>query len=299
MEMKPLVSLCVFTYNQEKFVLDALQGAISQTYDNLEIIVSDDCSKDKTFEIIENFAKEYKGSHKLKINRNEKNLGIRGHFNYVLKELMKGEIFVGNAGDDKSEPDRVEKCVSIFQKQPEVTSVFCDSLQTDVNLTPLEEYHSMCSGQTTIITLDDYVNNFGKNFWLYSGDSRVMKKEVFEKFPPMTVCNNEDIPTFVRSIILGPVAFIREPLVLRRIHENNESKKIRIKQEGINLFKQLNMDVEYAREKGYIDEHSFGRLKMKFSSIKRQMLRTDMVILYSWLRPVYAPLKRAIAKVRY
>ena len=68
--MKPLVSFCIITYNQENYILDALNGAVNQDYENLEIIVSDDCSKDNTFGVIENFVKTYQGRHKIILNRN-------------------------------------------------------------------------------------------------------------------------------------------------------------------------------------------------------------------------------------
>ena len=56
---KPLVSLVIAFYNQENFVEDAVKGALSQTYDNLEIILSDDCSTDKTFEVIRKCTRDY------------------------------------------------------------------------------------------------------------------------------------------------------------------------------------------------------------------------------------------------
>ena len=51
---QPLATLFIAFYNQEDFVEDAVKGALSQTYENLEIILSDDCSTDKTFDEIKN-----------------------------------------------------------------------------------------------------------------------------------------------------------------------------------------------------------------------------------------------------
>jgi len=48
---KPLITFALFAYNQERFIREAVQGAFSQTYSPLEIIMSDDCSKDRTFDI--------------------------------------------------------------------------------------------------------------------------------------------------------------------------------------------------------------------------------------------------------
>ena len=80
---KELISFFALTYNQEKYIEDSLKGLFSQTYSPLEIIISDDCSTDKTFEIIQKFVSEYKGPNKVIINRNEKNLGLIKHFTLI------------------------------------------------------------------------------------------------------------------------------------------------------------------------------------------------------------------------
>ncbi len=76
---KPLVTFTLFAYNHEKYIREkAVEGALAQTYTPLEIILSDDCSTDRTFEIIQEIAKSYTGKHQLVINRNKKNLGLAG-----------------------------------------------------------------------------------------------------------------------------------------------------------------------------------------------------------------------------
>jgi glycosyltransferase involved in cell wall biosynthesis len=50
---KPLLTLAMFAYNHERFIAEAVRGALRQTYSPLEIIISDDCSTDRTFEIIQ------------------------------------------------------------------------------------------------------------------------------------------------------------------------------------------------------------------------------------------------------
>ena len=57
------VSVCVVTYNQEKYIEDACKAALAQTYSPLEIIFSDDASPDKTFDIILENVKNYNGIH--------------------------------------------------------------------------------------------------------------------------------------------------------------------------------------------------------------------------------------------
>lgn len=101
----PLVTMVVFAYNQEHYLREAIQAAFLQTYSPLEILLSDDTSPDGTFDIMQAMAAEYKGAHRIILNRNPKNLGIGGHFNHVMN-LASGELVVLAAGDDISVPER-------------------------------------------------------------------------------------------------------------------------------------------------------------------------------------------------
>lgn len=57
MMKNPLVSVIVITYNSSKYVLETLNSVAAQTYDNIELIISDDCSVDNTVEICRNWLK--------------------------------------------------------------------------------------------------------------------------------------------------------------------------------------------------------------------------------------------------
>lgn len=103
---RPLVTLAVFGYNQERFVAEAIEGAFAQTYRPLEIILSDDCSTDGTFAIMERMAAEYQGLHRVRAVRHDPNLGTVRHVIEVAR-LAEGNLLVVNAGDDISHPDRV------------------------------------------------------------------------------------------------------------------------------------------------------------------------------------------------
>lgn len=103
------VSYCILTYNQEEYIEQTLNAAVNQTYSPMEIIVSDDGSTDRTFEIIRQFAKKYKGPNQIVINQNSPNLGLREHYNKVLYELSHGDIVILADGDDVSVENRVEE----------------------------------------------------------------------------------------------------------------------------------------------------------------------------------------------
>jgi len=122
---RPLVTLALFAYNQAPYIREAVEGALSQTYSPLEIIFSDDCSSDRTFEIMKESVRDYAGPHSVILRRSERNRGILGHINDVANELS-GDIVVMAAGDDISLPHRVERLMDVFRARPAAFSVCSD-----------------------------------------------------------------------------------------------------------------------------------------------------------------------------
>lgn len=110
-----LVTFALFAYNQEKYIREAVEGAFAQTYEPLEIILSDDCSTDRTFEIMSEMVEAYNGPHRIKLIRNEQNRGISLHVRHI-HEIANGEIIIHAAGDDISYPTRTTKTVQAFSK---------------------------------------------------------------------------------------------------------------------------------------------------------------------------------------
>lgn len=108
LEERPLVTFALFAYNQEKYIREAVEGAFAQTYEPLEIILSDDCSTDRTFEIMEEMAKAYSGRHRIITIKQPQNIGTIDHV-LAVAELSQGQLIVVAAGDDVSLPERTEK----------------------------------------------------------------------------------------------------------------------------------------------------------------------------------------------
>lgn len=106
--VKPLVTFAVFAYNQEKYIREAVEAALAQDYTPLEIILSDDCSSDRTFEFMQEMAEAYTGPHTVRVRRSLKNIGVFPHVVSVAKEA-KGALFILSAGDDISKQNRVSK----------------------------------------------------------------------------------------------------------------------------------------------------------------------------------------------
>ena len=77
----PLVSICIPTYNGEKYLKECLDSCIDQTFKSYEIIICDDCSSDGTIKIIEEYAKIFP---QIILFQNDGNLGLVGNWNRCI-----------------------------------------------------------------------------------------------------------------------------------------------------------------------------------------------------------------------
>jgi glycosyltransferase involved in cell wall biosynthesis len=106
----PKVSIGIPVYNGEKYLPQAIESVLAQTFHNFELIITDNCSTDRTQEICEAYAAQ---DERVRYIRNEENLGAGPNFNRVF-ELAKGEYFQWLAADDVLMPTVLEKCVPVL-----------------------------------------------------------------------------------------------------------------------------------------------------------------------------------------
>jgi glycosyltransferase involved in cell wall biosynthesis len=103
---RPLVTIGICTYNRaDSYLRAALQSAVDQTYPNLEIVVSDNCSTDHTAEVVASFA-----DPRIRYIRQEQNLGVTGNFNFAANSA-RGAYFLLLCDDDLIDRDFVETCM--------------------------------------------------------------------------------------------------------------------------------------------------------------------------------------------
>jgi succinoglycan biosynthesis protein ExoO len=105
--MNPEVSVIIPAYNTEAYIVQAIQSALRQTEENLEVIVVDDASTDATVELAKSFLDK-----RLKVLVNEQNLGQNGALNRGLKEA-KGKWVALLDADDWYAPERLEKLLQV------------------------------------------------------------------------------------------------------------------------------------------------------------------------------------------
>lgn len=110
----PLVSVIMSSYNEEKYIGEAIESILNQTYENLELIIIDDASTDNTANIIQNYKDE-----RIIYWRNETNRKLAHNLNYAIS-ISKGTYIARMDADDIACLDRIEKQVNFLEKNLEI-----------------------------------------------------------------------------------------------------------------------------------------------------------------------------------
>ncbi len=125
----PLVSVVMPVYDGERFLAEAIESVLGQSYGHLELVLVDDGSSDRSWEIAREYASR---DARVRPFRNERNLGIVQTRNRAFAEADPGsEYFAVMDGDDVCMPDRIERQVAFLQAHPEHAIVGGNTLIID------------------------------------------------------------------------------------------------------------------------------------------------------------------------
>lgn len=114
----PKVSVLIPSYNQEQVIEQTVMSAVAQDYKNLEVVVSDDASKDRTPQILQELQRKY--PDRLRIFLHQTNLGVTKNHTRGLMEC-RGDFIAFQDGDDLFLPGKITKQVDFMQKHPDCT----------------------------------------------------------------------------------------------------------------------------------------------------------------------------------
>lgn len=116
----PRISLGLPVYNGEPYLAEAVEAVLSQSFEDFELIISDNASTDCTPSICRAYAQQ---DPRIRYYRNEQNLGAARNFNIVV-EQAKGDYFKWVAHDDLMAPTYLEKCVAVLDQHPEAVIAY-------------------------------------------------------------------------------------------------------------------------------------------------------------------------------
>lgn len=208
--MQPLVSFILFAFNQEQYVRAAVSGALAQTYEPLEIILSDDCSSDQTFAIMQEMAAAYTGPHRVILRRSPENSGFASHVNAAAHQAT-GRLVILAAGDDVSHPQRTGAIVARWLTAGGGTATLCSDFEA------IDPDGLPTSSEAATRNLPDLLAAARGRGVL--GATSAYTRDVFDDFPPIqSAVIHEDRVLPFRSLLLGgTVLFVDRRLVQYRV----------------------------------------------------------------------------------
>jgi alpha-1,3-rhamnosyltransferase len=213
---KPLVSVIISSYNHQDYIEKTISSIVNQSYgfENIQLIVIDDCSTDNTAEKLKNLA----SINNFEFTINSKNKGICFNFNTLISKSI-GKYVAICSSDDFWELNKIEKQVKLLES--------------------LNEEYAICHTDAIIIDENEnqlFVHNQGKYYTenvmpivlMSTGiiaPSVIIRKKVFNLIGEFDInMPFEDRDLWIRLGIHYKFAYIPESLVYRRVHKTNLGK---------------------------------------------------------------------------
>jgi glycosyltransferase involved in cell wall biosynthesis len=206
------VTIGMPVYNGENFIEDALNSLINQTFDNFEIIISDNASTDRTESICKKYASKYEF---IRYFSAEQNVGPAKNYNRVF-ELANGEYFKWAAHDDMCEPEFLRKCVDALDSDP--SAVLCYSDVNVINSKGESVEHYQCKRDTDSKNLINRFRTLRFEHRCYQIFG-LIRTDVLRKTPLIGNYAHGDGVLLVRLALMGHFQKIPEYLFISRRHE--------------------------------------------------------------------------------
>lgn len=221
---KPLVSVLIHNYNYGRYLKQCLESVTTQTYDNIEIIFSDNASTDESWEIVLEFARSYPGM--MTIIRNRRNFGPSSNLANCYANIN-GKYFCVLCSDDAFKPEFVQKCVNALEAHPDAGFAMVHRAIIDSHGLPSEEppfYSQSCvipGAEQAAVYMMAAVN---------PSISQIM----YSQINSMGILPTENMLSrwFGQRILdFGlccefSMVYLKEPLLYHRVHESSDSSGI-------------------------------------------------------------------------
>lgn len=213
---KPLVSVCIRSYNQERFISDAIESVLKQcTGYPFEIIISDDCSKDKTIEIIRDYLEKYPNI--IRVITSDSNVGGPNNLRRVI-EASDAKYIICLDGDDYFISEKkLQKQVDFLETHPEYSACFHNTMNVSEDgkeqglFNPIN-FHAVHDAK-----------EFITKKWFVPIHSAMIRRELVE-FPEWyDTVMNDDYVIHLSVVKNAPYYYMPDVMVAYRHHSNEIS----------------------------------------------------------------------------
>ena len=207
----PLVSICVPCYNHAKYIPYFMESVLSQNYDNWELIITDDCSTDGSYELLTS----YKDA-RVKIFKNDKNRHLCDTMNNSFRKA-KGKYICIMYTDDAMCPNKIQKDVEYMESHVGIDILYTNTIRIDENNNIRKEQYNLSNMSNSNAILHDLFLNTNT----CSIPGMFLKKECLEKvgLHNRLLCLTQDYEHHVRLLFHYKSALSPEPTCFYRIRD--------------------------------------------------------------------------------
>lgn len=276
---KPLVSVIMPVYNGEKYIHTALESILSQTYQNLELILIDDCGTDHSMDIVGNYARK---DDRIRIFRNPQNRGIAYSRNVGL-DNAKGKYIAIMDDDDYAFDCRLEKQVYFLENNPAY-----DVVGGKVQL--IDERGEIIKRETAVLKDCNYIAVMFLFFNIFHNSEVMFRSELVERAELRyedNLLGMEDFKFWVKASKYGKMTNLDDLLLQHRMTDSNETS--RVKKEQLDMRREI-----FAQIQRYsIQQSGFVLTEKQFQLLRKVMQedgtgsaesRKEFYLLYETLR---------------
>ena len=262
----PAVSVVMPVYNGEKYVAEAIESILEQTFSDFELIIVDDGSQDRTAAIIRSYAAR---DDRIRCVMLEQNTGEAGARNRGLEQAT-GEYVTSSDSDDVSLPERLENQVDFLRANPAIGAVGTEALYVDENLKPWGVY-----GVAETRARIAYDLQMGP---CIVGASIMMRREIVEACGGYdeSLERSPDIELVARLIPRTRLANLPEPLYLYRQHEGQLQMTPQRVQDWANLLARLLSRLWGEAPQASLERFAQVRRREKLSWLERRLAKRDL-----------------------
>ena len=301
----PLISVIIPTFNRKAMLVQSIESVISQTYNNVEIIIIDDCSNDGTEEAVKT-----KFSNKVNIkyfkNNKKRDAGFNRNFGYNNAE---GEYIIFLDDDDYYiDSNYFTKAINKHLQYEDLSFVCANTL---IEYSSKNELVFSKLNVNKLINSEKYLENFQIKYRkAQSTFTAIFKKSVLDNLDFKNMIMMNDVAIYLRALLYGRVYIFEDFIGVYRIHDNNISKNIpidfllktldekmwvyeKIKLKEFNgrdrwIYKQLMLTITYYILGSNPNNESINQLNRWVSmNVKEQKFKMNLHILLERLRSNY------------
>jgi glycosyltransferase involved in cell wall biosynthesis len=216
-ERIPRVSIGLAVYNGEAFLEQAIDSILAQTYQDFELIISDNASTDRTAEICKKYAE---ADPRIRYSRNPTNIGGVNNENLTF-QLSRGEYFRLAAHDDVCAPTLVEKCVKALDENPD--AVLCHSANIEIDENG-KQIGIRYGREGSSVTPSQRFRELSWRWYPCEATYGVMRSSVLRKTRLQQNYTGSDRVLLCELGLYGRFILLEEPLFYKRFHPGNKYK---------------------------------------------------------------------------